>query len=381
MKVDVIEQSDYRDDGVITVKIRDITTLPLRFPLGKVGQPWRDGFPNGVPGLLLEVHTDDGPSGACIGQFDPALAIVPKQVETYLKPTLIGEDPLRTDYLWGKMFNRFRSVDWKYGAMFAISMVDIALWDIRGKTAGFPVYKLLGGYRDKVPVYASWGLGRTPVDELLAAYEPWIEKGITAVKLAIGDLPFKEDLRRVAQVRKALGDNIKVLVDAQARYTRKEAAECIHQLEDIGVYWVEEPVDLFDVKGLQYLSQQFTTRVAAGENVGTQHGFAEILSTRAVDVIQPDAFRVGGITACQRIIGACELWDVSFSPHVFKEVSMHLVAASSKGLFVEYLGLQRAIIEEVVDNFPQPEEGCMTLPDAPGLGLCINKEKVKRFTC
>jgi L-alanine-DL-glutamate epimerase-like enolase superfamily enzyme len=349
----------------------------MRLPLGEVGQPWRDGFPSGVDAVLVEVETDQGLSGISIPHLDASVRAIPLLLEKYLRDILIGADPHRPPKLWQQMLTAQRAVDWRNMLLPAIAAVDIALWDLVGKAAGLPLFQLLGAYRGQVPVYASWGLGRTPTEELLDCYRQRItDQGFRAIKFAIGELPIAEDVQKLVEIREALGDDISIHIDAQARWHPRYAPDYAARLAPYHITWLEEPISPYDIEAQLHLADVLSVPMATGENQAAITEFRDLICSGDVAFIQPDPLRVGGITPCRTIMSLAEAWGIPFAPHCNIEVSMHLVAAAATGYVVEYLGLAEVVLNHVFVDFPVVVEGVLTLPQKPGLGLSLNWDNI-----
>lgn len=362
------------------MKITAIQCTTLQVPLGVVGQPWRDAFPDGIDALLVQLHTDEGLSGVSIPQLDTSVQAIPFLIQRYLRGMLIGVDPRDPPWLWDQMLKTSRAVDWRNMLLPALAAVDIALWDLMGKAAGIPLFRLLGAYRNRVPVYASWGRGLTPAEELVSCYRPRIaEQGFRAIKFAVGELPIEEDVQKLREIRRALGDEIEIHVDAQARWHPRYAADYIARMAPYHIAWIEEPVSPYDVEAQIRLARMAAVPIATGENQASIAEFRDLISSGAIAYIQPDPVRIGGITPCRSIMALAEAWDVPFAPHCNCEVSMHLVAAAVTGHVVEYLGLQEVILHQVFTDFPRVTEGHLTLPEKPGLGLMVNADGVAAY--
>jgi len=361
------------------MRITDITTDLLHFPLGKVGQPWKDGFPNGVKVVIGRIKTDEGLEGIGLASFESALQLIPNFIDEKIRDLLVGEDPRFPERLWQKVKNASRSISWHEECLTALSVVDTALWDLAAKAAGLPLYQFLGGYRDKVPVYASWGLGRTSAEELLDCYIPKVKSGFRFVKLAIGNLDIEEDLNRIRKIQETLGDNVTVLIDAQARWNLFDATWKLRKLEELEVGWVEEPVPYSDLPSLNIISKKYKIPLVTGENISNLWGFRDLISTCSVGALQPDPVRMGGITPTLKVGALAEAWNIYVAPHTNRLVNMHLVAGLSKGLIVEYLGLEDTYLPIIFPDFPQPSNGFLNLPKRSGIGVDLDKSALDKF--
>ena len=302
------------------MKITDVRTIPLSYRCDK---PYMSAAGAQVArnALLVEVETDTGLIG--LGEAGSAggpLASTQVVVELELKPLLLGEDPLLIEYLWQKMFQRTRQHGRRGIVMHAISGIDIALWDLAGKVANLPLYRLLGAYRDQVEAYASGGFYQEGKDIAALAEEAgrYISQGYRAMKMKIGRNPstqtnlremlamhdkcvvsLEEDLARVEAVRRVLGREAKLMVDINCAWSPALAIQMGRALEPQNLYWIEEPVATDDIKGSAEVARALGTAIAGYETEVGAYGFRELITQRAVDIIQPDIAWAGGFTECQ----------------------------------------------------------------------------------
>jgi L-alanine-DL-glutamate epimerase-like enolase superfamily enzyme len=258
----------------------------------------------------------------------------------------------------------------------ALAPLDIAVWDAAGKTLGQPLHRLLGGFRDRVPVYASDGLWYSLApDALAAAARRHVDDGFDAVKLRIGKEPRAEDeARRVRAVREAVGPGVKIMVDATESWSLRQARETGRALQDAGIAWLEDPVHHLDVDGLAELRRELTVPVTGGEHLYHLHAFRALLDARAVDVLILDLARVGGITPWRKIAALAQAHHVPVCGHVVPEIQVHLLAAVPNGHLVEYVPRSAGILAAM----PRREGTTLVAPDAPGLGIALDEAAVKR---
>ena len=219
-----------------------------------------------------------------------------------------------------------------------ISGIDIALWDIKGKASNRPVYKLLGGYAEKIPVYVAGGYYEEGkgLEELALEMEHSVSMGARAIKMKVGGAPINEDVERVRVVRETVGPGVKLMMDANCAYRVYEAIELARKVEKYDVYWFEEPVNPDDYKGHQLISQATSVPIATGENEYTRYGFRDLIENRCVAILQPDALVMGGVTEFMKVAAMAQSHDLPIAPHGKQEVHIHLVAAIPNGLILEY---------------------------------------------
>src|ERR1700694_756736 len=260
----------------------------------------------------------------------------------------------------------------------ALAPLDIAVWDAAGKTLGQPLFRLLGGYPDRLPSYGSDGLwySLTP-DELAATARRHVESGFGAVKLRLGKEPTREgEVRRVQAVRDAVGPRVKIMVDATESWTLTQARRAGRALQEAGIAWLEDPVHHLDVAGLRELRNQLEVPIAAGEHLYHLDAFRTTLEARAVDIIILDLARVGGITPWRKIAALAQAHRVPVCGHVVPEVQIHLLCSIPHGHLVEYVPRSAGILKAM----PRLEQGDLVAPHAPGLGIELDDAAVRRHT-
>jgi L-alanine-DL-glutamate epimerase-like enolase superfamily enzyme len=340
--------------------------------------------------VLVEIFTDSGAVG--IGNAALSPVVTKSLIDIYLKPLLIGADPWDTEYLWQQMYRRTMAFGRKGVAMTAISAVDIALWDILGKSAGQPVFRLIGGRtKDRIPVYAS-RLYAMPIPELRAEAERYKAEGYRAMKLRFGWGPadgaagMQKNIELVRAVREVIGDGIDLMADAYMGWTLDYAKRMLPLLEPFHLRWLEEPVIPDDTRGYKELKGYGRVPIAGGEHEFTIFGFRELLENNALDYIQFDTNRVGGITQARKISALAESFQVPVVPHAGQMHNYHVVMANLNSPIAEFfpkvdVEVGNELFWYIFDGEPVPIDGFINLDDAvPGLGLTVNEESLKRFT-
>jgi L-alanine-DL-glutamate epimerase-like enolase superfamily enzyme len=307
-------------------------------------------------------------------------------VRDILTPVLIGQDPFEVEQIWDQMYARMRGRGHSKGFMLeAMSAADIALWDILGKAVGQPVHRLLGSYgRSSLPVYASSLLFKS-LDALVREATGLADQGHTAMKLKIGEGQ-EADLAKVRTLRKALGDSIQLMVDANCAYDTLTALQVGRRLQAEGVAWFEEPIAPELLDGYVKLSHALDMPIAGGETEFTRWAFKEILVRQAMDIIQPDIGRVGGFSEARKIAALASAFDVPVGPHtgasaaVATAASMQWAAALPNLLVFEYMYPPNPLREELlVHPLPTPVSGHLEVPQSPGLGIEVDEKAVARF--
>jgi len=339
--------------------------------------------------LIVEVFTDDGHVG--IGNAALAPQVTKQVIDRYLKPILIGTDPWDVEFLWQHMYRKTMAFGRQGIGMTAISAVDIALWDILGKSAKQPVYRLLGGRtKPRIPVYAS-RLYSIELGELAAEAKRYKDEGYKAMKLRFGWGPtdgaagMQHNVNLVRTVREAVGDGIDVMADAYMGWTLDYAKRMLALLEPFNLRWLEEPVIPDDIHGYAELKSYGRIPIAGGEHEFTLYGFRNLLEARAVDYIQFDTNRVGGISQARKVAALAEAHSVPVIPHAGQMHNFHVVMASLNSPMAEYfpvvdVEVGNELFWYIFKGEPKAKDGFIHLDDnVPGLGVTVNEEALKKF--
>ena len=352
---------------------------------------------------LVEVNTDEGITGwgECFGGGTVALANR-TIVEKVIQPLAVGMNPLDREVIWHTVYNLLRDHGQKGMPIQSLSGVDIALWDIAGKALGLPVYQLLGGaFRETIPVYG-YGMMLQRVPDLLERFAAEsaaiVENGFRAVKMKIGLGP-KKDIELVEAVRNSIGQDIKLMVDANHAYTAREAIPLGRELEQLGVYWFEEPVASEDHQGYRDLCQALDMNIAGGEGEFTRWGFRDLIERRCIDVLQPEVCGLGGITEYQKVLAIAHAHFVPVINHVWGSAvavatNLHLLTAlpdlpggahpvqpmleydtTPNKFREELLSVSLGVLDQVKEN-----GGDIPIPQGPGLGIEPDPDFIKHFS-
>jgi L-rhamnonate dehydratase len=339
---------------------------------------------------VVEIFTDAGHVGIGNAALSPRLT---KQcIDVYLKPLLIGQDPFDTEFLWQHMYRKTMAFGRKGVGMVAISAVDIALWDILGKATNQPVFKLLGGRtKRKISVYAS-RLYSQPLDALGAEAQKYFDEGYRAMKMRFGWGPtdgaagMQHNVDLVRTIREVVGDGVDIMADAYMGWNLDYARRVIPLLEPFHLRWLEEPVIPDDLQGYVALKAMGRIPIAGGEHGFTQYEFRDMLEARAVDYIQFDTNRVGGITQARKISAMAESFGVPVVPHAGQMHNYHIVMASLNSPMAEFfppvdVEVGNELFWYIFDGEPTPLNGEIDLrDDVPGLGLTIKEDALERFS-
>ena len=369
------------------MRITEVEPVVLR--LDRIDTTRADGTQDA---FLVRVHTDEGIIG--IGEADTSPYVARTIVEMPsshsvargLRELLLGQDPLEIERLWQLMFRGSYHYGRAGAALHVMSAIDIALWDIAGKVAGQPVYELLGGARsERVRVYASEVMPQTS-DEVRRIAERAVEDGYPALKLGWG--PLGEDLDRDEELVRAaasvLGKERDFMLDGGMAYTVERAAELVTRLEDVGLYWLEEPLAADDYDGYRRLAEALSIRVAAGEADAGIGPFRALVDQGHVDVLQPDLARCGGFTVAREIGALARERNVEVVPHCFSTgvlvaASLHFTVSLDRPTYSEFSVADSPLVSRILADPFTLEDGSLAVPNGPGLGIELDEEHVARM--
>jgi L-alanine-DL-glutamate epimerase-like enolase superfamily enzyme len=329
--------------------------------------------------VTLTIGTDAGIEGIGATFFGGALTGALKVALQALGDLTIGQDPLKIEAVVAKL--RAAAGQSGPGGIFtlALSAIDIALWDIRGKALNLPLAKMLGGHRERVPTYASGALMRGfPLDHVVKAGSTLVERGFKQMKTQLalpGDTNPEKEVERIRLLREAIGPNIDLMCDINQRWDVRQAISIGSRIEEYKLFWLEDVTTHDDYAGLARVAAALATPIAGGEYVYGLTPFRHMLEARSVDIAMIDVLRAGGITQWMKIAGMAEAFNVPVVNHLYPEISVHLVAAIPHGLTVEYMPWSSKLYEEV----PQPVKGELVVPDKPGLGLKFDQAALKKY--
>ena len=331
--------------------------------------------------VTLEMDTDEGVQGIGL-TFIPALHSSPltpalKEAVDALAQMVMGEDPMPVEAIACNL--KEAATGSGPGGIFslALSAVDMALWDIKGKALDQSVCSLLGGYRDRLPAYASGALMRTQNTEYLAEAGPrLVEMGFKQMKTQLGGEPtVARELERIRVLREGIGEDIDLMCDINQLWNVNQAIEVGRRLEEYHLFWLEDVVAHDDYQGLARVADALTTPIAAGEYHYGITPFRHLLEARSIDIVMIDLLRVGGITQWRKVAGMAEAFNLPVVSHLVPEIHVQLMAAIPNGLTVEYMPWTLRLFEET----PELDDGEIVVPQKPGLGLKFNEEVVKQY--
>ena len=359
------------------MKITHVTTRVLRTP---ADNPLVVGLPAPTDTrefVTLELGTDQGLVGLGLTFFGGALTPALKAAVDSFGQLVLGDDPTRTEAIAAKL--RRAAGTSGPGGIFslALSAVDLACWDLKGKALGRSVCALLGGLRERVPTYASGALMRPhPLDYLAKAGPRLRDMGFRQMKMQCGSEPSADaSVERVRVVRETVGPDVDLMCDINQLWSVHHAIDVGRRIEPYHLYWLEDPVAHDDYAGLARVADALTTPIAAGEYHYGIVPFRHLLEARAIDIVMIDLLRVGGITQWMKVAGMAEAFNLPVVSHLIPEIHVHLVAAIPNGLTVEYMPWTLRLYEET----PAMEGGRLVVPKKPGLGLAFDQAAIKRY--
>jgi len=359
------------------MKITHVTTRILRTP---ADNPLVVGLP--APSdtrefVTLELGTDQGLTGVGVTFFGGALTPALKAAVDALATLMVGDDPSQTEAIAAKA--RRAAGGSGPGGIFtlALSAIDIACWDLKGKAAGRSVAALLGALRDRVPTYASGALMRPhPIDYLAKAGPRLRDMGFRQMKMQCGSEPtVAASVERVRVMREAIGADVDLMCDINQLWSVNHAIEVGRRIEPYHLFWLEDPTAHDDFAGLARIADNLTTPIAAGEYHYGIVPFRHMLEARSIDIVMIDLLRAGGITHWMKIAGMAEAFNLPVVSHLVPELHVHLIAAIPNGLTVEYMPWTLRLWEDT----PNLEHGLLVVPAKPGLGLAFDQPALKRY--
>ena len=359
------------------MKITHVTTRILRTP---ADNPLVVGLPAPTDTrefVTLELGTDQGLTGVGLAFFGGALTAALKAAVDALAGLLIGDDPTETEAIAAKARRAAGSSG--PGGIFtlALSAIDIACWDLKGKAVGRSVAALLGGLRERVPTYASGALMRPhPIDYLAKAGPRLRDMGFRQMKMQCGSEPtVAASVERVRVMREAIGPDVDLMCDINQLWSVNHAIEVGRRIEPYHLFWLEDPTAHDDYAGLARIADHLTTAIAAGEYHYGIVPFRHMLEARSIDIVMIDLLRAGGITQWMKIAGMAEAFNLPVVSHLVPELHVHLIAAIPNGLTVEYMPWTLRLWEEA----PALDRGQLVVPAKPGLGLAFDQAALKRY--
>ena len=368
-------------DTYYIMKITDINITGYEWNRPK---PLRNGkytYPKGGIAVIT-IDTDNGVYGLGItgGVTIIPFGIIKAFIDEF-KPILIGENPFDVEKIWAQLWAP-KVVGRRGLSTKIISLIDIALWDIRGKATNQPLHKLLGGYQESIPVYLAGGYyeeGKT-LSDLSSEMSSYVELGVTSVKMKIGGASITQDIERVRIARDAIGPDVNLMVDANNAYTYSEAIRIAKRLEEFDIFWFEEPVAPDDYRGHKLVADATSIPIAAGENEFTRYGFRDLIEGQCVAILNPDAQVLGGITEFMKVAALAQAYNLPISPHGLQELHIHLATAIPNGMILEYYNSTTdPMWGKCFKQHLALEEGYAIPSSDPGLGIELDTQGLKPY--
>ena len=358
------------------MQIREIETtvvsVPVRYPIRSAVRAADE-----VINVLVEVLTDEGASGvAYVAGFTRGKAAAVVAMIGDFATVLQGTDATQIGAAWDRMWAAATLSGHTGIAMFALSAIDIALWDLQGELLHAPLHRLLGTRRTSVPAYASDGCWLHDDPSAVADEAAgFAATGFDTVKLRFGRRDTARDLATLDAVRRAVGDGVRLYVDVNQGWGREQARHYGRKLADYQVGWLEEPLPAEDVAGLAALRAELATPITAGENAYGNDGIRALIEAGAVATLMPDLQRIGGVTGWLTVHALAEAWRVPITSHLFPEISVHLLASSRMAGQLEWVTWALPLLEEPL----VVRDGAVAVPDKPGLGIAFDRAAVARY--
>lgn len=364
------------------LRITGLETDLLHFPPSGPQYDAVHRFGDHRGGVVLRLETNAGHTGwaySYFGMVEGGPEVLQTIFEKSVKPLIVGEDPAFPKRIRKKLWNILEYHGVQGIAHFAIGAVDMAVWDILGKAAGLPVYKMLGAAHDRMPVYSMCGWyyeNDRDLSKYKQAIEDRLEEGFRAIKVKTGRASFAEDIERLRAARNVAGPNIRIMVDANQGLNRNEALRRGRAYQDEGCFWYEEPMPPHEKDGYAMLAAELDIRIATGENEYTKYEFLELLERGAADVLQPDNRRAGGVTEWMEIAALGDAFGVEVASHGGGPANLHMLLAMPNAIYMETGSLKGD------SHYVEPlrmRESAVLAPESPGMGSEMRGDWVNGF--
>ncbi|HKW99185.1 MAG TPA: mandelate racemase/muconate lactonizing enzyme family protein [Bryobacteraceae bacterium] len=363
------------------IKITGLETDVLRFPPGRLYSDAIHDFGKEGGGVVLRLLTDAGITGWAYSSFGmiaggpPALAAI---LEKEVQPALIGKDPSFPKRLRADLWKALEYAGVQGITQFAIAAVDIAVWDILGKAAGLPVYKMLGAYADRVPAYSMCGWyyeNDRDLSQFKKSLDAAFEEGFEAVKIKVGRYSLDDDIERIRAAQSIAGKR-RIMVDANQKFNLNEATRRGRIYQQMGCFWFEEPLPPHDHAGYAELARELDIRIATGENEYTKYSYVDLISRHGVDIVQPDNRRSGGVTEWMEISAIADGFGLELASHGGGPTNLHMLLAMPNAIYMETGSLKGS--SSSVEKL-RMVEGAVMAPETPGMGSELRPDYIRRF--
>ena len=323
--------------------------------------------------VVLRIRTDAGITGwasSSFGNSGEGARVVQTILEYQVKPLVMGKDPAFPRRIRAELWKALNYQGVTGVAQFALAATDIALWDILGKNAGLPVYKMLGAFRDRMPVYSMCGWyydNDGDLSRFKRQLTDAVEQGYKAVKIKVGKYSLDDDIRRIRLAFDTLGKDRRLMVDANQVFDRKEALRRGRVYQEMGCFWLEEPLPPQDMEGFALLAQALDIRIATGENLNTKYAFADLIARRGADVVQPDNRRAGGVSEWMEIAAIADGYGVEVASHGGGATNLNMLLAMPNAIYMETSGPVKMI------------DGEVAAPEEPGMSSEVSAEEIRKY--
>ena len=371
------------------MKIARVTATPLNVPLtiDVLGL----NRTSSLSACLVEIETDDG----LIGHGFTAITeedVIARIIDGVAGPAIVGDDPMAHEAIWDKLYWTLMPRGQTGYAAHAVAALDIALWDLKGKALGQPIWRLLGGARNRVPVYATFGFGFFDRGQLADAAKLWVSQGFKRLKMTVGMealrkrdqramiAAIRDDEARIRAVREAVGSEIELFIDANCSLDYDHAAKLCDLIAPYGISFFEEPLTQNDVLQTAALRRKTGMALACGQNEGLLFRFRDLLINQAIDYAQPNVTITGGFTQCVKVAALAAAFNVPIANGgAWPFHNMHLQAGLANGTLVELHYLAVELCKQIYTDLPIAKDGFLTLPERPGLGFALNRDAVREL--
>ncbi len=345
-------------------------SLPWRYPSRDVREPR-------INPVIVQLRTAEGLEGfgVCFSNNEGQVKSLKACLDD-LEDVVLGQDVFRFAEAWQKLWAATSKMGHQGYPIYALAALDAALWMLRAKALNLPLATLLGGFREKVPVYASHYLWRyCTIDQLQKDAASLVKQGFRMMKMRMGAYPLPVELERYQALREAVGNDVDIMVDLNWRCTVSEALKLGRELDKRQVYWLEDPLASDDPEQIAQVAAALDLPVVVGETYNHKYGFRTLLEKKATDIVMIDLQKVGGVTEWMRVANMAEAWNLPVVSHLFPDFSLHLVAAIPHGLVMEYLPWWDMIYQEPYTV----KDGFIEVPKTPGIGLELDLKVLRKY--
>ena len=362
------------------MKITRLTTDHLRVPLavsGRIPLGAKPASPEAINLILVHVETDTGTAGLGLTYVaGPGAAAVRSLIDTELSPLVVGEDPRSAERLFAKVESRFRGVGFHGLAARAYAAIDIALWDLKARAAGVPLFRMLGAAKPSASFFVSdiATAGRS-ISEVVKLTKPLLKQGATGVRVEVGSGDVSSDADRVRDIGEGLGEEASACVAASGRYDLGTAEALCHFFEDIGISWFEDPIPADDEAGYAKLASLAEIPLAVGSSIGSREQFFKVIRDGVIRIVRPDVCRLGGITPLLKVATVAEAYHVAVLPVRLPEAGVHLACGLAAVTQVDSVSW----FAELFNGSATNENGKLVPGEKPGLGLEINETAAAKW--